>query len=67
MMRFFALATLLFSAASAFAQQITRTVNCDTGQSLTHTLATLNKLLPALVTVQGTCTEYVLAEGFNNL
>lgn len=66
MRRFVALATLLFSAASAFAQQ-TRTVNCDIGQSLTRTLATLNNLTPATVTVQGTCTEYVLVEGFNNL
>jgi len=66
MMRFVALATLLFSATSAFAQQ-TRTVNCDTGQSLTHALATLNNVVPATVTVQGTCSEYVLIEGFNNL
>lgn len=66
MMRFFALATLLLSATSAFADQ-TRTVNCDTGQSLAFTLATLNKLQPATVTVQGTCTEYVLVQGFNDL
>lgn len=66
MMRFFALATLVLSATSAFADQ-TRTVNCGIGQSLTLTLATLNKLQPATVTVQGTCTEYVLIDGFENL
>ena len=65
-MRFFALATLLLSATSAFADQ-TRTVNCSIGQSITSTLATLTKLQPATVTVQGTCTEYVLIDGFENL
>jgi hypothetical protein len=66
MMRLVALMTLFVSATSAFAQQ-TRTVNCDTGQSLTHALATLNNLVPATVKIQGTCTEYVLVDGFNNL
>src|SRR5437016_5143221 len=66
MKRFFTLAALLFSATPAFAGQ-TRTVNCDAGQSLTLTLATLVKFLPATVTVKGTCTEYVLVDGFNNL
>ena len=65
-MRSIALATLLFSATSAFAQQ-TRMVNCDTGQSLKNALATLNNVVPATVTVQGTCTEYVLVNGFENL
>lgn len=65
-MRFFALATLLLSAISAFADQ-TRNINCSTGQSLSRALSTMNKLVPATVTVQGTCTEYVLVEGFNNL
>ena len=66
MMRFFALATLLLSAISAFADQ-TRNVNCGTGQSLSLALSTMNKLVPATVTVQGTCIEYVLVDGFNNL
>ena len=65
-MRFFALAALLFSASSAFADP-NRTVDCGAGQSLNFTLATLPKLQPATVTVKGTCTEYVLIEGFNNL
>ena len=43
------------------------TVNCDAGQSLSQTLATLNKLTPTTVTVKGTCTEYVLIDGFDNL
>lgn len=64
--RFVTLATLLFSATLAFTDQ-TRTVDCGVGQSLTFTLATLNKLMPATVTVKGTCTEYVLVQGFNNL
>ena len=66
MMRFFALAALLLSANSAFADQ-NRTVDCGAGQSLTLTLATFTKLQPATVTVKGTCTEYVLVDGFNNL
>jgi len=66
MKRFFTLAALLFSATPAFAGQ-TRTVNCDAGQSLTLTLATLVEFLPATVTVKGTCTEYVLVDGFNDL
>jgi hypothetical protein len=66
MMRFFALAALLLSANSAFAGQ-TRTVDCGVGESLTLTLATLTKLQPATVTVKGTCTEYVLVDGFDNL
>jgi hypothetical protein len=66
MMRFVALAALLFSATSAFADH-NRTVNCGTGQSLSLALSTLNKIAPATVTVQGTCTEYVLIEGFNDL
>lgn len=65
-MRFFALATLLLSAISAFADQ-TRIVNCSTGQSLSLALSTINKLVPATVTVQGTCTEDILVDGFNNL
>ena len=66
MKRFFTLAALFFSATSTFAIQ-TRTVNCDEGQSLTLALATLIKFLPATVTVKGTCTEYVLVNGFNDL
>jgi hypothetical protein len=66
MKRFVALAALFFSATSTLAIQ-TRTVNCSEGQSLNFTLATLIKFLPATVTVQGTCTEYVLVNGFNDL
>ena len=59
-------AALFVSATSVFAQQ-TRVVNCNTGQSINHALATLDNLVPATVTVQGTCTEYVLVDGFDNL
>lgn len=64
--RFVTLATLLLSATLAFADQ-TRTVDCGVGQSLAFTLATLNKLMPATVTVKGTCTEYVTINGFDGL
>jgi len=68
MKRFVALAALLFCATSILAIPVqTRTVNCSEGQSLTQTLATLIKFLPAVVTIQGTCTEYVLVNGFNDL
>jgi len=68
MKRFVALAALFFSATSTFAIPVqTRTVNCSQGQSLTQTLATLIKLFPAIVTIQGTCTEFVLVNGFNDL
>jgi hypothetical protein len=66
MMRFVALAALIFSATSTLADQH-RTVDCGEGHSLTATLATLTKLHPATVTVKGTCTEYVVIEGFNDL
>src|SRR5713101_7520025 len=66
MKRFVALAALLFSATSAFADQ-NRNVNCSTGQSLSLALSTIYKLIPATVTVQGTCTEFVLVEGFHDL
>ena len=42
-------------------------VDCDNGQSLSQTLAKLNKLTPTTVSVSGTCTEYVDVFGFENL
>ena len=45
----------------------TPTVDCDAGQSLNRTLAKLDKFIPATITVRGTCTEYVLLDGFNDL
>jgi len=42
-------------------------VDCDAGQSLNRTLAKMDKFTPATVTVKGTCTEYVLIDGFNGL
>ena len=66
MMRFVALATLLFSAPWA-AAATTLTVDCDAGQSLNRTLSKMDKFTPATVTVKGTCTEYVLIDGFNGL
>jgi len=42
-------------------------VDCGAGQSLSGTLANLNKLAPPAITVKGTCTEYVVIDGFNQL
>ncbi|SRR6266571_4301714 len=66
MRRFVALATLLFFAVGAGAAS-TVTVDCDAGQSLGKSLAKINKLNPATVMVKGTCIEYVLVEGFDDL
>ena len=66
MMRLVALATLLISTLWA-AAATSRTVDCDAGQSLSHTLAQLDKLTPATVNIKGTCTEFILVEGFNDL
>src|SRR5450631_1855413 len=66
MARFAFSATLLSVAIWATAASAV-TVDCDAGQSLSKSLAKLDKLTPATVTVKGTCTEYVLVDGFNNL
>jgi hypothetical protein len=62
---------LAVSASVAPAQiatlSIPVTVNCDTGQSLNHTLSRLIKSVPATVSVKGTCTEFVQVIGFENL
>ena len=61
---------LLVSVASiAVAETPTQsiTVDCNKGQSLNNTLATLNKQVPNTVLVSGTCTEYVQVVGFENL
>ena len=66
MMRLVALAMLLLSALWAAAAPPV-TVDCDAGQSLSRTLAKMDRLTPATVNIKGTCTEYVLVEGFNDL
>jgi len=54
--------------SAAYAQNTrTITVNCNNGQSLNRTLSELNKQTPAIVIVQGTCTEYVPIDGFESL
>jgi hypothetical protein len=45
----------------------TADVDCDAGQSLNRTLAKMGKFGPATVRFKGTCTEYVLVDGFENL
>ncbi len=65
MLRTIALGTLLLSiCASADASP---TVDCDAGQSLNRTLAKMDKFTPTTITIKGTCTEYVLVDGFSNL
>lgn len=66
MLRSIALATLVLSSIWASADPIP-TVDCDAGQSLTLTLSKIQKFQHATVTFKGTCTEYVLVDGFNNL
>ena len=66
MMRAFALGALLFSTIWAAAIP-TPTVNCDRGQSLNRTLAKIDKFSSATVEFTGTCTEYLVVDGFENL
>jgi hypothetical protein len=62
-----AMLLLAISAAAAMAQTSTLTVDCTNGQSLNHALSTLNKQVPATVSVKGICTEFVQVADFNNL
>src|ERR1700756_2151742 len=66
MLRSIGLAMLFLSSILAFANSSV-TVNCDAGQSLNSTLAKIPKYVPTTVTVKGTCTEYVLIDGFRGL
>lgn len=66
MLRLVALAMLVLSSIWASAEP-TAIVDCDAGQSLTRALGRLNKFTPATVKFKGTCTEYVLVDGFENL
>jgi hypothetical protein len=56
------------SASAALAEpSIPVRVNCDNGDSLNDALSRLNKRLPATISVSGTCTEFVLVVGFENI
>jgi hypothetical protein len=66
MLRSIAFATIVLSSFWASATP-TPTVDCDAGQSLNRTLAKMGKFTSATVTFKGTCTEYVVIDGFNNL
>ena len=62
--------SLLVVGSVAAAQQPASTqitVDCSKGQSLNQTLAKLNRQTPYTVSVNGTCTEYVQVNGFENL
>src|ERR1041385_8384700 len=59
---------VLLLVASAFAEIVpTIPVNCAKGQTLNGTLSKLPKVLPVTILLQGTCTEYVTIDGFENL
>jgi hypothetical protein len=63
----YALLTLLLASSWMSASSPSVKVDCDAGQSLSQTLAQLDKLTRATVTVKGTCTEFVSVDGFNDL
>ncbi|HWW16687.1 MAG TPA: hypothetical protein VN310_18650 [Candidatus Dormibacteraeota bacterium] len=65
MIRMLALIALTIAAIPSTASQIS--VDCNAGQSLNHTLSTLDKHTPVTVSVNGTCTEYVQIVGFEGL
>jgi hypothetical protein len=67
MLRVCAWVTLLFAANWVTATPAPIMVDCGAGQSLNSTLAKMDKLVPATVTVKGTCSEFVLVDGFNGL
>jgi hypothetical protein len=58
---------IVFLLAIAVADDSSITVDCNKGQSLNQALAKLDKHTSATVSVKGTCTEYVLVDGFENL
>src|ERR1041385_2691348 len=67
-MKFVAVIAVLFAVASAFAETgPTIPVNCAKGQTLNGTLSKLPKELPVTILLQGTCTEFVTIDGFENL
>jgi hypothetical protein len=61
------LLVLVVSAAVAQTSPLSITVDCNKGQSLNRTLSKLNPLTPTIVTVNGTCAEYVQVIGFEGL
>jgi hypothetical protein len=67
-MRFVRVISVLFLISTAFAQNgPTIPVKCDHGQSLNSTLSSLNRKMPTTILVEGTCTEYVSINGFEDL
>lgn len=66
--RFVGVISVLCWASAAFGQDAQSvTVDCNSGQSLNGTLAKLNRQTPHTVIVQGTCTEFVTVNGFEDL
>ena len=67
MFRSIAFATIVLSSMYISASASPILVDCNAGQTLTHALAKLDKVTPATVQFTGTCTEFVLIDGFSNL
>lgn len=65
MRRILVLLGIVFASSLLMARSVV--VNCDAGQSLSQTLSTLDKNTPNTVWVKGTCTEYVVIDGFEGL
>jgi hypothetical protein len=65
MIRKFTLIVLILATTIGMAMPIV--VNCDQGQSVSRTLAKMDKDTPATVFVKGSCTEYVQISGFAGL
>jgi len=67
-MRFVGVIAVLFLIPTAFAQSgPTIPVDCGKGQSLNSTLSRLNRKMPTTILVKGTCTEFVMIDGFEDL
>ena len=53
--------------AQTFAPSVSVAVNCSNGQSVNRALSRLDKHSASIVTVSGTCAEFVQVIGFENL
>src|SRR3974377_2228603 len=66
MLRSIALATLVLSSVWAFADP-SPVVDCGRGRWLHTPLSKMQKFEPATLKFKGTCTEFVVIDGFDNL
>jgi hypothetical protein len=61
-----ALLTCVSAPAAATPNEVV-SVRCDTGQTIGHALAKLDKMRPNVLRVSGTCRENVIVTGFDDL